>query len=75
MGPVSGKLTGDNLDIGTPFYQDGQLQVHVYWQSAMGMFTQDSWCAICFRSWHIIPWGSGGKQWYLARESLGDLTT
>ncbi|XP_033471528.1 anosmin-1a isoform X1 [Epinephelus lanceolatus] len=26
--------TGDNLDVGTPFYQDGQLQVHVYWQSS-----------------------------------------
>ncbi|XP_008282313.1 anosmin-1a [Stegastes partitus] len=24
--------TGDILDVGTPFYQDGQLQVHVYWQ-------------------------------------------
>ncbi|XP_075868521.1 anosmin-1a [Nelusetta ayraudi] len=35
MGPVPGKPTGDNLDVGTPFYQDGQLQVHVYWQSAM----------------------------------------
>ncbi|XP_068164984.1 anosmin-1a [Antennarius striatus] len=23
------------LDVGTPFYQDGQLQVHVYWQSSM----------------------------------------
>ncbi|XP_047432658.1 anosmin-1a [Mugil cephalus] len=22
------------LDVGTPFYQDGQLQVHVYWQSS-----------------------------------------
>ncbi|XP_041821744.1 anosmin-1-like [Chelmon rostratus] len=27
--------TGDTLDVGTPFYQDGQLQVHVYWQSSM----------------------------------------
>uniref|UniRef100_A0A4W6EJ10 Anosmin 1a n=1 Tax=Lates calcarifer TaxID=8187 RepID=A0A4W6EJ10_LATCA len=26
------KLTGDILDVGTPFYQDGQLRVHVYWQ-------------------------------------------
>uniref|UniRef100_A0A3Q4AUP8 Uncharacterized protein n=1 Tax=Mola mola TaxID=94237 RepID=A0A3Q4AUP8_MOLML len=25
--------TGGVLDLGTPFYQDGQLQVHVYWQS------------------------------------------
>ncbi|KAM9328467.1 anosmin-1a [Pholidichthys leucotaenia] len=23
---------GDILDVGTPFYQDGQLRVHVYWQ-------------------------------------------
>lgn len=36
--PVPGNPSGDNLDVGTPFYQDGQLQVHVYWQSAMGMF-------------------------------------
>ncbi|XP_058510025.1 anosmin-1a isoform X2 [Solea solea] len=26
--------TGDVLDVGTPFYQDGQLRVHVYWQSS-----------------------------------------
>lgn len=38
ISPVPGNPTGDNLDVGTPFYQDGQLQVHVYWQSAMGMF-------------------------------------
>uniref|UniRef100_A0A8C4GIS4 Anosmin 1a n=1 Tax=Dicentrarchus labrax TaxID=13489 RepID=A0A8C4GIS4_DICLA len=30
--------TGDILDVGTPFYQDGQLRVHVYWQSSMGMY-------------------------------------
>lgn len=30
-------LTGDVLDVGTPFYQDGELRVHVYWQSSMGM--------------------------------------
>ncbi|XP_044044342.1 anosmin-1a isoform X2 [Siniperca chuatsi] len=27
--------TGDILDVGTPFYQDGQLQVHVYWQRSI----------------------------------------
>lgn len=32
-----GNPAGDILDVGTPFYQDGQLQVHVYWQSIMGM--------------------------------------
>ncbi|XP_036946286.1 anosmin-1a isoform X1 [Acanthopagrus latus] len=26
--------TGDILDVGTPFYQDGRLQVHVYWQTS-----------------------------------------
>ncbi|KAM4710895.1 anosmin-1-like isoform 2-T2 [Anableps anableps] len=26
--------TGDLLDVGTPFYQDGQLRVHVYWQTS-----------------------------------------
>ncbi|XP_070712054.1 anosmin-1a [Pempheris klunzingeri] len=26
---------GDVVDVGTPFYQDGQLRVHVYWQSSM----------------------------------------
>ncbi|XP_044201353.1 anosmin-1a isoform X1 [Thunnus albacares] len=26
--------SGDILDVGTPFYQDGQLRVHVYWQSS-----------------------------------------
>lgn len=30
--------TGDILDVGTPFYQDGQLQVHVYWQTSTGMY-------------------------------------
>ncbi|XP_028254076.1 anosmin-1-like isoform X1 [Parambassis ranga] len=25
---------GDLLDVGTPFYQDGQLRVHLYWQSS-----------------------------------------
>ncbi|XP_037618185.1 anosmin-1a [Sebastes umbrosus] len=25
---------GASLDVGTPFYQDGQLRVHVYWQSS-----------------------------------------
>lgn len=36
-GAAPGSPTGDILDVGTPFYQDGQLQVHVYWQSIMGM--------------------------------------
>ncbi|KAK2880219.1 hypothetical protein Q8A73_022917 [Channa argus] len=26
--------TGDIMDVGKPFYQDGHLQVHVYWQSS-----------------------------------------
>uniref|UniRef100_A0A3Q2WAJ6 Anosmin 1a n=1 Tax=Haplochromis burtoni TaxID=8153 RepID=A0A3Q2WAJ6_HAPBU len=26
---------GDVLDVGTPFYQDGQLRVHVYWQRSV----------------------------------------
>ncbi|KAM7375003.1 hypothetical protein PAMA_014204 [Pampus argenteus] len=26
--------SGDVLDVGTPFYQDGQLRVHVYWRSS-----------------------------------------
>ncbi|XP_040888749.1 anosmin-1a [Toxotes jaculatrix] len=30
----SSNPTGDILDVGTPFYQDGQLRVHVYWQSS-----------------------------------------
>lgn len=34
--------TGGIVDLGTPFYQDGQLQVHVYWQSVKGM-----WAAAC----------------------------
>ncbi|XP_022051564.2 anosmin-1a isoform X2 [Acanthochromis polyacanthus] len=29
---VPRKPTGDILDVGMPFYQDGLLQVHVYWQ-------------------------------------------
>lgn len=28
----------DGVDVGTPFYQDGQLQVHVYWQSRAGAY-------------------------------------
>uniref|UniRef100_A0A3Q0QZW8 Anosmin 1a n=1 Tax=Amphilophus citrinellus TaxID=61819 RepID=A0A3Q0QZW8_AMPCI len=28
-------LIGDTVDVGTPFYQDGQLRVHVYWQRSM----------------------------------------
>lgn len=27
---------GDIVDVGTPFYQDGLLRVHVYWQSSSG---------------------------------------
>ncbi|CAI5637702.1 unnamed protein product [Oreochromis niloticus] len=27
--------TGDVLDVGTPFYQDGELRVHVYWQRSV----------------------------------------
>ncbi|XP_061908152.1 anosmin-1a isoform X2 [Entelurus aequoreus] len=27
-------LPGDILDVGTPFYQNGQLQVHIYWKSS-----------------------------------------
>ncbi|XP_029523012.1 anosmin-1-like [Oncorhynchus nerka] len=30
--PISEGLIPDVLDVGTPFYQDGQLQVRVYWQ-------------------------------------------
>lgn len=30
--------TGDILDVGTPFYQDGRLQVHVYWQTSTGTY-------------------------------------
>ncbi|XP_059184244.1 anosmin-1a isoform X2 [Centropristis striata] len=35
--------TGDSLDVGTPFYQDGQLRVHVYWQSSMAEFYRIQW--------------------------------
>nr|XP_057908414.1 anosmin-1-like [Doryrhamphus excisus] len=31
---ASRDMTGDILDVGTPFYQNGQLQVHVYWRSS-----------------------------------------
>lgn len=30
--PGSGKTSSDLMDVGTPFYQDGQLQVRVYWK-------------------------------------------
>ncbi|XP_019128685.2 anosmin-1a isoform X1 [Larimichthys crocea] len=30
-----GNPAGDILDVGTPFFQDGQLRVHVYWRSSM----------------------------------------
>uniref|UniRef100_A0A3B4VBD8 Anosmin 1a n=1 Tax=Seriola dumerili TaxID=41447 RepID=A0A3B4VBD8_SERDU len=33
-GSAPSKPAGDTLDVGTPFYQDGQLRVHVYWQSS-----------------------------------------
>uniref|UniRef100_A0A8C7VT87 Anosmin-1 n=1 Tax=Oncorhynchus mykiss TaxID=8022 RepID=A0A8C7VT87_ONCMY len=35
--PISEGLIPDVLDVGTPFYQDGQLQVRVYWQRSTGM--------------------------------------
>lgn len=38
-GSAQSKLTGDILDVGTPFYQDGQLRVHVYWQRSTGMYS------------------------------------
>ncbi|XP_071321011.1 anosmin-1a isoform X1 [Trachinotus anak] len=34
VGSAPSKAAGDTLDVGTPFYQDGQLRVHVYWQSS-----------------------------------------
>lgn len=30
--------TADVLHVGTPFYQNGQLQVHIYWQSSTGVY-------------------------------------
>ncbi|XP_028328217.1 anosmin-1a [Gouania willdenowi] len=32
---ASQKPKRDVLDVGTPFYQDGRLRVHVYWQTSM----------------------------------------
>ncbi|XP_043966440.1 anosmin-1-like [Gambusia affinis] len=34
VSPAPPRHTGVLLDIGTPFYQDGQLRVHVYWQTS-----------------------------------------
>lgn len=32
-----GKRPGGPLEVGTPFYQDGLLQVRVYWKNRGGM--------------------------------------
>lgn len=36
LGPAPPRPTGAVLDVGTPFYQDGQLRVHVCWQTNSG---------------------------------------
>ncbi|XP_075951200.1 anosmin-1a isoform X1 [Anarhichas minor] len=35
--------TAASLDVGTPFYQAGQLRVHVYWQSCTAEFYRIRW--------------------------------
>ncbi|XP_056884134.1 anosmin-1a isoform X1 [Takifugu flavidus] len=42
-----GNSSGDIVDVGTPFYQDGQLQVHVYWQKPLDPSIE----------YYIIRWG------------------
>ncbi|XP_029942125.1 anosmin-1-like [Salarias fasciatus] len=34
IGAAPSKPAGAMVDVGTPFYQDGQLRVHVYWQKS-----------------------------------------
>lgn len=36
LGPTMAKRPSGPLEVGTPFYQDGQLQVRVYWKNRGG---------------------------------------
>lgn len=36
LGPTLAKRPSGPLEVGTPFYQDGQLQVRVYWKNRGG---------------------------------------
>lgn len=38
VGSTLGKRPAGPLEVGTPFYQDGQLQVRVYWKNRGGMY-------------------------------------
>uniref|UniRef100_A0AAY5KPA9 Anosmin 1 n=1 Tax=Esox lucius TaxID=8010 RepID=A0AAY5KPA9_ESOLU len=38
VGSSLGKRPAGTLEVGTPFYQDGQLQVRVYWKNRGGMW-------------------------------------
>lgn len=51
--PVLQKGHSDVLDVGTPFYQDGQLQVRVYWKKRGRRKAMD----------HVFsqPWYTAGK--------------
>ena len=37
LGSTMAKRPSGPLEVGTPFYQDGQLQVRVYWKNRGGM--------------------------------------
>lgn len=37
LGSTLAKRPSGPLEVGTPFYQDGQLQVRVYWKNRGGM--------------------------------------
>lgn len=39
LGSTLAKRPSGPLEVGTPFYQDGQLQVRVYWKNRGGMYS------------------------------------
>ena len=38
VGSTLGKRPAGPLEVGTPFYQDGQLQVRIYWKNRGGTY-------------------------------------
>ncbi|KAM6894076.1 steryl-sulfatase [Xenentodon cancila] len=68
----------DNLDVGTPFYHDGQLRVHVYWQSSKGVHSRSetsvSLRGLLYSCKYKVLWQPVGKKTRLLAESISFLT-
>ena len=45
VGSTLAKRPSGPLEVGTPFYQDGQLQVRVYWKKRGGKRSDSELCS------------------------------